>query len=104
MLGLMIIAGVLMLAVQSCRKTPIACFNTTPDMDSIHVHQPVVFDAGCSTYAGSYNWQFYRNADSIAFTRTVTKTFKDTGTVEVYLLVTEGNQYAGVTKNIVVRP
>ena len=100
----MVIAGILILAIQSCSKTPIACFSTTPDMDSIHVNQPVTFNANCSVYAGSYNWQFYNNVDSIAFNSIVTKTFKDTGTVQVYLLITYGNQYAGVTKNIVVRP
>jgi len=98
------VAGIIALAFQSCSKTPIACFNTTPGMDSIHVNQPVVFDAGCSIYAGSYNWQFYNNVDSIAFTRTVTKVFKDTGTVQVYLLITYGNQYAGETQNITVLP
>jgi hypothetical protein len=99
-----VVAGIMALAFQSCSKTPIACFSTTPAMDSIHVNTPVVFDARCSVYAGSYNWQFYNNVDSIAFTPTVTKTFKDTGTVEVYLLVTWGNQYAGLTQNITVQP
>jgi len=97
-------AAIGLLIIQSCSKTPIACFTTTPGMDSIHVNTPVIFDARCSVYAGSYNWQFYNNVDSIAFTPTVTKTFKDTGTVDVYLLVTWGNQYAGETQNIVVQP
>lgn len=104
MLVMAVIAGIMILAIQSCTKTPIACFNTTPGPDSIHVNQPVVFDARCSIFAGSYNWQFYNNPDSIAFTPTVTKTFTDTGTVNVYLLVTWGNQYAGVEQNIKVLP
>ena len=98
------VAVTLALSVQSCSKTPIACFNTTPNIDSIHVNMPVVFDARCSVFAGSYNWQFYNNPDSIAFTPTVTKYFKDTGTVQVFLLVTWGNNYAGVTQNITVLP
>jgi hypothetical protein len=99
-----IIAGIMLLIIQSCSKTPIACFNTTPGMDSIHVNTPVIFNANCSVFAGSYNWQFYDNPDSIAFTPIVTKVFKDTGTVEVYLLITSGNQYAGVTQDITVLP
>ncbi len=93
-----------MLAIQSCSKTPIACFTTSIDADSIHVNQTVTFDATCSIYADSYNWQFYNNVDSIAFTPTVTKTFTDTGTVNIYLLVTSGNHYAGYTQNIKVKP
>ena len=99
-----VVAVIIALACQSCSKTPIACFNTTPGMDSIHANVPVIFDARCSVYAGSYNWQFYNNVDSIAFTPTVTKTFKDTGTVQVYLLITWGSQYAGLTQNITVLP
>ena len=96
--------GVLILLAQSCSKTPVACFTTSIDPDSIHVHQTVTFNATCSVFAGSYNWQFYNNVDSIAFTPTVTKTFNDTGTVNVYLLVTSGNNYAGVTRDIKVLP
>ena len=104
----MLIAGVaavfITLAFQSCKRTPIACFSTTPDMDSIHVRQTVTFNAYCSVYAGSYNWQFYNNVDSIAFTPIVTKVFKDTGTVQVYLLITDANEFAGITQNITVLP
>ena len=99
-----VVAGIMMLAVQSCSKTPVACFGTNVSMDSIHVNVPVIFDARCSVNADSYNWQFYNNRDSIAFTPVVTKTFKDTGTVNVYLLVTSGSKFAGVTANIVVKP
>ena len=94
----------IMLAVQSCSKTPVACFNTSPPMDSIHVNQTVTFNANCSINAGSYNWQFYDNLDSVAFTSIVTKVFKDTTTVNVYLLVTDGNNSAEVTTNIKVLP
>ena len=98
------IAGIIVLVVQSCSKTPIACFSTTPSMDSIHRNQPVIFNAGCSALADSYNWQFYDNPDSIAFTQIVTKVFADTGTVNVYLLVTAGGNYAGEIQNIKVLP
>ena len=99
-----IIAGLIVMAVQACSKTPVACFNTTPPLDSIHVNQVVTFNATCSFSADSYNWQFYNNADSTAFTPVVSKVFKDTGTVNVYLLVTSGSNDAGVNTNITVLP
>jgi PKD repeat protein len=98
------VISVMVLAVQSCSKTPIACFTTTPSMDSIHRNQTVIFNANCSALADSYNWQFYDNMDSVNFTPIVTKVFKDSGTVNVYLLVTNGNNYAGMTQNITVLP
>ncbi len=104
MLILGFIAGVMILAVQSCSKTPVACFNTSVSLDSIHVNQQVTFNANCSVNADSYNWQFYNNQDSIAFTSIVTKVFKDTGTVNVYLLVTGGRTAAGANVNIKVQP
>ncbi len=103
MLVVALVAGVIMLAVQSCSKTPVACFNTTPPLDSIHINQPIIFDANCSTLADAYYWQFYNNTDCTAFTPLVTKYFKDTTTVNVYLLVTNGGNFAGVTYNIVVQ-
>jgi len=99
-----VVAGILILAAQSCSKTPIACFTTTPSQDSIHVNDTVIFNAYCSVFVGSYNWQFYDNPDSVSFTPIVTKIFKDTGTINVYLLVTDGNNYAGETQNIKVLP
>ena len=97
-----IVAGVIMLAIQSCSKIPVACFNTTPPLDSIYVNQPVIFNANCSTLADAYYWQFYNNSDSTAFTPMVTKYFKDTTTVNVYLLVTNGGNFAGVNYSITV--
>ena len=99
-----VVTGIMVLGVQSCSKTPIACFTTTPAMDSIHVGDTVVFNAYCSVFAGSYNWQFYNNQDSTAFTPIVTKIFRDTGRVDVYLLVTDGNNFADVDQTILVLP
>jgi hypothetical protein len=104
MLVAAVVSGLVALGVQSCSKTPIACFSTTPNQDSIHVNDTVIFNAYCSVFAGSYNWQFYNNQDSVAFTPIVTKVFKDTGSVDVYLLVTSGNNYAGSDQTIKVLP
>ena len=92
--------------VQSCKKTPYACFITTPSIDSIRVNVPVIFNAfACSSYANSYNWQF-GSGDSIdvEFNPIVTKTFKDTGNVDVYLLVTNGNKQSSLDQTIHVNP
>ena len=99
----MLLAGLLIAGAQSCSRTPIACFNTSPPLDSIHRNQPVIFNATCSFDAGNYYWQFYNNRDSTAYTPMVTKFFKDSGTVNVYLLVTSGNNYAGVNYDITVQ-
>jgi len=99
-----LVLGILLGGLSACNKQPVACFNTTPAMDSIHINQPVIFDATCSINAGSYNWQFYDNTDSVNFTPVVTKVFKDTGTVNVYLLIVSGNNYAGDNVNITVLP
>ena len=105
MLMVAIILGIIIvLSTQSCSKTPIACFSITPGLDSIHVNDTVIFNANCSAFAGSYNWQFYNNSDSLAFTSIVTKVFKDTGSVDVYLLVTSGNNFAGADQTIKVQP
>jgi hypothetical protein len=104
MLLAVVVTGIIALGVQSCSKTPIACFTTTPNMDSIHVNDTVIFNANCSVFAGSYNWQFYNNQDSVAFTAIVTKVFRDTGKVDVYLLVNDGNNFADVDQTILVLP
>ena len=101
---LIVVACILLLAAQSCSKQPVACYTTNISIDSIHRNQPVTFDATCSVNAGSYNWQFYNRNDSVAFTPIVTKVFPDSGTVNVYLLVTSGNSFAGLNTNITVLP
>jgi PKD repeat protein len=92
-------------AMQSCRKSPFACFTTSVNIDSIRVNVPVTFNALCSSYAGSYNWQF-GSGDSadVQFNAVVTETFKDTGDVDVYLLVTNGGKQNSTDETIHVHP
>jgi PKD repeat protein len=92
------------LFIQSCSKKPSACFHTSVDEDSIHVHQLITFNALCSNNAGDYFWEFYDNDDSVEFTPNVQKVFNDTGQVKVYLLVTNRRQESSVTKTIHVNP
>jgi hypothetical protein len=98
-----VIASLLLLG-QSCVRKPFACFSTIPVADSIKVNVPVTFSAACSLNANDFNWQFYNNQDSVEFGQTVIKTFKDTGSVQVYLLVTAGLNSSGYTKTITVKP
>jgi hypothetical protein len=88
----------------SCNKSPFACFTTDVNADSIRVGHPVTFNAGCSENAGDYDWKFYNNDDSIFFGRTITKTFKDTGTVNVYLLIVGGNKTTSTSQDFRVNP
>ena len=90
--------------IQSCARKPFACFKTDVDEDSIHINQPVTFSAECSSNTEEYFWEFYDNLDSIEFEATVTKAFKDTGSVKVTLSVANGNKIASSTKYFQVKP
>lgn len=92
------------LFMQSCKKTPLPCFVTNPEEDSIHVNTPVTFSSFCTRDGNSFYWEFYEGGDSIEFGDVVTKTFYDTGSVKVYLFVTNGTKSASVTKRIRVNP
>jgi hypothetical protein len=94
----------LLLLVQSCGRQPYACFRTEPEEDNIHVHQPVTFRANCSTGADSYFWEFYDKEDSTEYGFSVTKTFKDTGEVKVFLLVVGGGKTSSTQTYIKVKP
>ncbi len=93
-----------MLQLESCVKTPFACFQTQPDEDNIHVNQPVTFTGFCSTNADGYFWEFYDDEDSSYFGFTTTQTFYDTGYVKVYLLVTGGRKTNATSREIYVKP
>ncbi len=90
--------------IQSCKKTPLPCFVTHPEEDSIRVNSPVTFSSFCTRNGNSFYWEFYEGGDSIEFGDVVTKTFYDTGSVKVYLFVTNGNKSSSVTKHIHVNP
>ena len=95
---------VFIIAIQSCGKTPLPCFTTDVDIDSIHVYQPVTFLTVCTRDGKDFSWEFYDNDDSIEFGRVVVKSFPDTGNVKVYLQVTNGNKIASTSKIIRVLP
>ncbi len=88
----------------SCGHAPNACFASSINEDSIHVNQAVTFNAACTSNGDGFNWQFYGNEDSVEFGSIVTKAFPDTGSVNVYLLVTNGKKSSSVTRDIRVIP
>lgn len=88
----------------SCNRAPFACFSTSVDVDSIYRYQPVTFVASCSNNADEYFWQFYDKDDSTEFGYAVTRTFYDTGAVNVYLLVTSGRKTSSTLQTIYVKP
>ncbi len=102
--GLIFVVAAFMAAIQSCGKTPFSCFTASVNIDSIHVNQPVTFSALCTRDGKDFNWEFYDNGDSIEFGTVVIKSFPDTGTVKVYLLVTNGGKSSSTTQTLHIRP
>ncbi|MBP7390254.1 MAG: hypothetical protein KA841_07610 [Chitinophagales bacterium] len=92
------------LQLESCAKSPFACFRTSPGENDIHVNQPITFTASCSSDGDGYFWEFYDDSDSSYFGYSRTQTFYDTGYVDVYLLVTNGRKFNSTTSKIHVKP
>jgi PKD repeat protein len=88
----------------SCTKTPLACFTFSPTQDTIHLRDSVTFNATCSENAHQYYWQFYNNVDSIGYGVIVGRKFLDTGSINVTLLVTNGNNSNTASQYIYVLP
>lgn len=95
---------VLLLAMAGCTTKPYACFRTEPEEEDIHVNQPVVFRANCSSGADSFFWEFYDKEDSTEYGFSVTKTFTDTGEVKVFLLVVGGGKTSSTERYITIKP
>ncbi|MDB5282506.1 MAG: hypothetical protein JWO06_1581 [Bacteroidota bacterium] len=91
-------------AMQSCTKSVFACFSTDANVDSLHINRTVTFNANCSTNGDEFFWEFNNNPDSTNFGSVVTKTFRDTGTLNVYLLVVNGNRSSSSTQTLNVKP
>lgn len=94
----------LVMSASSCTQHAFACFTTEPDEDSLHVNQPVIFHAACSTGADAYYWELYNKEDSTFEGQPLTKVFKDTGHVHVFLLITSGGRTASTERDIFIRP
>lgn len=90
--------------VSSCGKHPFACFTTEPDEEDLHVNQPVTFHAACSTNGTEFYWELYDNEDSTFYGDPLTVTFKDTGDVKVFLLISTGSKTASAERVIHINP
>ena len=102
-----VIFFILAFVFQSCSKTPGACFTVNGQFmqDTVHANQVDTFNASCSSSTNDFNWQFYNNPDSINFGPIIIKTLKDTPTVvNVFLFVTNGNDYNSYSQDIHVVP
>lgn len=101
----MLILWVTAVFMQSCYRSPVACFSISVNTDSIYVNKPVTFDGTCSYLAKEYFWQFETKKDTLgSFNAVDTETFTDTGNVIVVLSVLNGNQVSSVSQTIHVRP
>ncbi len=101
---ILIAAVAAVLLLQACKGRPFACFTTEPDEDDLHVHQPVIFRASCSTNADTYYWEFYDKEDSTEYGFSTIKTFADTGQVKVFMLVVGGGKTSSTERYITIRP
>ena len=92
----------LLTALSSCKTAPGACFTVTTPTDSIRVGTIVVFNAGCSSDATAYYWDFGNGKDTNSI---VAQTMYTTvATYSVSLVVGNSGKSASITKNIVVLP
>ena len=89
--------------INSCSKTPYACFKILNNVDSIHVRDTVRFDANCSSDVDHYNWNLGDNKD-LQFNATAKTTYDTVGTFNITLFVTSGGNTAQADKTITVRP
>jgi PKD repeat protein len=92
----------LLTALSSCKNVPVACFTVSTPADSIKVGTVVMFNAGCSSDATAYYWDFGNGMDTnsvVAHT-----TYTTVATYSVALVVGNSGKSASVTKSIVVLP
>jgi len=106
LLLLIVVLSMAIAIVQSCDRSPSACFTINVNTDSIHVNQPVTFNGTCSYLADEYFWQFQEANDSTlgSYNSVVTETFSDTGNVSITLTVLKGSQTASTSQTIHVKP
>jgi PKD repeat protein len=92
----------LIASINSCSKTPSACFQVYSSSDSIRIGEPVTFDASCAADANEYNWSF--GGDLIDFGKIVTIAFDSAKVYEVELITINGRKTTKNIKEITVYP
>lgn len=89
--------------LSSCKNAPVACFTVVTPVDSIRVGHTVTFNAGCSSDAASYYWDF-GNGQSSTTSPTAQITYDSAASYQVALVVGNSGKSASVTKTVVVHP
>lgn len=106
--GLVLIIGIILFAsvvVSSCGIKPFPCYTTSIPIDSIHVNQPVTFDAECTDPGKEFFWEINTPSDSFTYIqKKFTHTFDSAGTVELYLYVINGAKSASRKDYFTVLP
>jgi PKD repeat protein len=92
----------LLTALSSCKNAPVACFTVTTPSDSIKVGTTVIFNAGCSSDATAYYWDFGNGKDTTSIVAQTT--YSTVATYPVALVVGNSGKSASVTKSVVVLP
>lgn len=92
--------------MSSCVKQPMACFNIFPSQaDTIKVNEGYYYDAGCSTSATAWQWQFDEQMMLTQTLPSVYFAFTTSGLHTVRLTVTNQGKKANHTeKRIFVKP
>jgi hypothetical protein len=101
-LFLLTFLAILIASLNSCSKTPSACFQVYADSDSIRVGDAITFDASCAVDANEYNWSF--GGDIIDYGKIVTIAFDSAKVYEVELMTLNGRKMTKNKKDITVYP
>jgi PKD repeat protein len=98
-----VLIAVYAVLVSSCSSNPAACFTITTVPDSIKVGHTVAMDAGCSTGATQYYWDFGNGKNSSTGPAT-TVIYDSIGTYTISLVVSGSSKTATASKSVVVKP
>jgi PKD repeat protein len=89
--------------MSSCKQAPVACFTVLTPADSIKVGHSVTFNAGCSSDAASYYWDF-GNGQFSTTSPTAQIIYDSAASYQVALVVGNSGKSASITKTVVVNP
>jgi PKD repeat protein len=94
---------ILLALLGSCKNAPNACFTIVTTPDSIRAGHTVTFNAGCSTDATQYFWDFGNGLNSTSSPSAQT-TYDSARTYSVALVVGNSGKSASIIKTIIVNP
>ena len=99
-----LLALIAIVAISSCSSAPGACYiiEGQPNSDTIHRNVAYTFNGSCSADAHEYDWVFRGLSDSLGYGAVQTRTYPDSGTFDILMIVTNGNNYNTIDQPIVV--